>query len=314
MTAEPIPLRPDIRADIGICTFRRPEVTDALMSLAEMAVPDGVIVRVIVADNDRTPSAFERIDALRDGYPFEIVYVHCPASNISIARNACLDHSHGDFLAFVDDDETVTAKWLAELLQTAKRTSADVVLGPVRACYRDDAPDWMRRGDFHSTNPVWVGDDIVTGYTCNVLLRRSSAAFAERRFKLALGRTGGEDTEFFSKMHQDGATFAFAANAWVFETVPVDRARFSWLARRRFRSGQTHGRLLAEKGTGPRRLTDLAIATTKIIYCLIVCGIFLFFPAKRNRSALRAVLHAGAVSGLLGRREIEIYGAREPRS
>lgn len=313
MTAGPVPSRPSIRVDIGICTFRRPEVTDALMSLAGMIVPEGVTVRVVVADNDRTPSAAGRVDALRDGYPFEIAYVHCPASNISIARNACLDNSAGDFLAFIDDDETVSVRWLPELLDTAERTLADVVLGPVRAGYLDDAPGWMREGDFHSTHPVWVGDQIVTGYTCNALMRRSSAAFAGRRFKQELGRTGGEDTEFFSKMHQAGATFAFAANAWVFETVPAERARFSWLARRRFRSGQTHGRLLAENGTGLSRLKDLAIATTKIIYCLIVCGIFLFLPAKRNRSALRAALHAGAVSGLLGRREIEIYGAREPR-
>lgn len=302
----------NVRVDIAICTFRRPELTGTLISIAEMAVPENTAVRVIVADNDRTPSAAGQVEALRHAFPFELAYVHCPAANISIARNACLENSQGDFLAFVDDDETVSVRWLAELLETARLTSADVVLGPVRACYRDDAPGWMRRGDFHSTHPVWAGGEIITGYTCNVLLRRASPAFAGRRFRKELGRTGGEDTEFFSKMHQAGAKFAFAASAWVFEAVPAERARFSWLARRRFRSGQTHGRLLAESATPLRRLTGPAIATTKIIYCLIVCGIFLFLPAKRNRSALRAVLHAGAVSGMFGRREIEIYGIQEP--
>ena len=98
----------------------------------------------------------------------------------------------------------------------------------------------MREGDFHSTLPVWVGDEIRTGYTCNVLLRLASPHVAGRRFNLALGRTGGEDTEFFSHMHADGGKIAFAERAYVYEPVTESRADLGWLAKRRFRFGQTH--------------------------------------------------------------------------
>ncbi|MBZ9922615.1 glycosyltransferase family 2 protein, partial [Mesorhizobium sp. BR1-1-7] len=40
------------RIDIGVCTFRRPELADTLRSLDAMDRPAGFDVRVIVADND----------------------------------------------------------------------------------------------------------------------------------------------------------------------------------------------------------------------------------------------------------------------
>ncbi|MDX3975168.1 glycosyltransferase family 2 protein [Shinella sp.] len=296
------------RIDIAVCTFRREALSETLASLARLTVPQGVQLRVIVADNDVEPSARERVAVAR--LPMDIAYVHCPAGNISIARNACLDHADADFIAFVDDDETVEPQWLERLLAEAEK-GAEVVLGPVRAVYAADAPAWMRRGDFHSTLPVWVGGEIRTGYTCNVLMRLAAPAIAGRRFDLALGRSGGEDTAFFDAVHAGGGRIAFAAEAWVQEPVPANRARFAWLAQRRLRMGQTHGRLLAERHEGFARLTAAALATAKCAACFAGAAALVFLPVRRNRFVLRGLLHAGAVGGLFGARAIEPYGTVE---
>jgi succinoglycan biosynthesis protein ExoM len=309
MTVEPKPDRNgDVRVDVCVCTYRRPELEDTLLSIAAMETPEGARIRVIVADNDDVPSARDRVYRLASRLPFEISYVHCPASNISIARNVCLDLATGDFLAFVDDDETVSAGWLPALLRCAADTGAEAVLGPVRAVYAEDAPSWMRRGDFHSTRPVWVDGGIRTGYTCNLLLSRSSPRLAGGRFNLALGRTGGEDTEYLSRLHEAGGTIAFAPDALVFEPVPADRARFAWLARRRFRMGQTHGRILSEKAGSAGRARQAALAGAKVAYCLAASAFLLFNAESRNRSVLRGIMHAGVVGGLSGMREIVQYG------
>ncbi|NRQ16367.1 glycosyltransferase [Ensifer sesbaniae] len=297
------------RIDIAVCTFRRPELAETLHSLALITVPADFDIRVIVADNDTTPSAEALVNQMRPTMPFEILYVHCPASNISIARNACLDNSTGHYLAFVDDDETVSRTWLVQLLDTAFATGADVVLGPVHAEYALSAPNWMRRGDFHSTRPVWVNGEIRTGYTCNVLLDLTRPVLSGRRFNLALGRTGGEDTEFFRHMHAAGGRLAYAPEALVFEPVPEKRARLAWLAKRRFRSGQTHGRLLSEPGQPARQVVEIARAMAKSGYCAAASLLLLGSPVARSRYALRAIMHAGVVSGLLGVRELQQYGA-----
>ena len=307
MTHNGLSQSPKIQVDVCVCTYRRPYLAETLRSLATLELPDNVLARVVVADNDTAPSARELAGSLAPFLPFELIYIHCPASNISLARNACLDAAEGDFLAFVDDDSTATADWLTALIETAERTGADAVLGPVRSIYAATAPGWMRRGDFHSTNPVWVDGQIRTGYSGNVLLRRASAHVEGRRFNLSLGRTGGEDTEYFSQLHADGGRIAYAEDALVLEPVPEERARLQWLVKRRFRSGQTHGRLLASQQTG-RRPLQIGLAAAKAAYCFAGVGALFAVPHRRNRQALRGIMHVGAISGLLGVREIRLYG------
>lgn len=297
-----------LRIDIGVCTFRRAELEQTILSLAMISVPDGARVRIIVADNDVTPTAEPLVNTLRPTVPFEIAYVHCPAGNISVARNACLDASTADYLAFIDDDETASEYWLSNLLTCARSTGAAAVLGPVRAGYQTSAPGWMRRGDFHSTLPVWVGGEIRTGYTCNTLLDLSAPALRGRRFNLALGKSGGEDTEFFTHVHRSGGMIAYAPEALVHEPVPANRATLSWLAKRRYRMGQTHGRLLSENAGMMARLRHAAIAASKCAVCAFASLASIALPVQRTRYALRAALHIGAVAGILGFREIPQYG------
>ncbi|TWG93034.1 succinoglycan biosynthesis protein ExoM [Mesorhizobium sp. J18] len=294
--------------DICVCTFRRREIEDTLRSVAALRLPEDVAIRVIVVDNDVMPSARGRVEQITRDFPHPITYVHAPARNISIARNACLENCTGDYAAFVDDDEIVSPDWLKELLAVAEREGADVVLGPVHAVYGEDAPAWMRKADIHSTFPVWVRGVIRTGYTCNVLLDRRSPRLSRRRFDLAFGRSGGEDTDFFTRLFQAGGRIAYAPDAKVHELVPRQRASFAWLAKRRFRMGQTHGRLLAEKARGARQFREIALAGAKASYCFGFAMIAGLLPAHRNASVLRGIMHAGVIVGLMGVREISQYG------
>ncbi len=298
--------------DICVCTYRRPQLAETLKSLSALIVPTGTTVRVIVADNDTTPSAAPIVEKTRtDGYPFPLVHVHCPASNISIARNACLDAAQADYVAFIDDDCTASPRWLAALMERARAGGADAVLGPVEAIYQPGAPGWMRRGDFHSTLPVFVAGDLRTGYTCNVLMRRSAPAIVGRRFDLALGRTGGEDTQFFTEMRRAGGTIDYAPDALASEPVPAERASLAWLAKRKFRTGQTHGRLLAAAAKS-NRAVEIGLAAAKVAYCAGAAVLSAWSPVKRNRQALRGLMHVGVISGLVGVREIVLYGEGGP--
>ena len=295
--------------DICICTFRRPFLAETLGSVGNLA-HEGLRVRVIVADNDGAPSAQSLVEMIGRSFPFPITYVHAPAANISVARNACLDSASADYVAFVDDDETVSEGWLTALVRTAVIGDGDVVLGPVVARYDASAPPWMAAGDFHSAVPVRVGGSILTGYTCNVLIRWQGPA-RSLRFDLALGRSGGEDTDFFYRLHDLGARILEAPAAVVFEPVPPSRARMSWLLQRRFRSGQTHGARL--RAAGGSRIAPIGVACAKIGYCLAMTAATSFEPVGWRRSLLRAALHAGVVGGLVGSRQAALYGgANEP--
>jgi succinoglycan biosynthesis protein ExoM len=292
--------------NICICTFRRAFLAETLHSIARLNVGTHA-VRVIIADNDTVASARDLVDAMRDKVPFHIVYVHAPAANICIARNACLDQADADYIAFLDDDEVATPGWLAALVGRAEANGAAAVLGPVRAIYGPDAPGWMVDGDFHSTRPVFVGSTIRTGYTCNVLIRWS-APYRTLRFDLALGKSGGEDTDFFYRLTALGGTIVYAEDALVEEPVPPQRASMAWLMRRRLRFGQTHGML--QVGS---RAKSLAVVAAKITYCGAMTALTAFSPVQRRRNWLRAVLHFGVAGGILGMRQAVHYGQSTPQ-
>jgi len=287
--------------DVCVCTYRRPMLRECLEAILaqDVAAP----FRLIVADNAEEPQARELVESIAAG-PHEVVYVHAPAHNISIARNACLDAAKGEWVAFIDDDETPVAGWLAALLAEAKRGKWDAVLGPVNAVYPKGAPGWMKAGGFHSTRPVWVKGEILTGYTGNVLIRRAVIERTHIRFREEFGRTGGEDLDFFYRLRDWGARIGFAPDAVAYERVEEPRASLKWLMRRNFRAGQSHGSRLLASG---RRAKSLPAAGAKAAVCGVGAVLTAPLPRARNRFLTRAAMHAGVVARLAGRTEIETY-------
>ena len=281
--------------DIGICTFRRPQLADMLASIAALALPFNCTIRIIVADNDESPSAQIMVaeETLKLG--LNITYIHAPAKNISIARNACLAAAKADYLAFIDDDELVDKQWLTHILTTQRDTLADIVLGPVHAVYLTSYPKWLLAGDYHSTKPYWVNGKIITGYAGNVLMKRNSPALQGLHFREDLGVTGGEDFAFFLSATNAGATIAYAPEAAAFEAVPPERASMRWLMQRRIRYGETLVLPLIE---ARKQLRKNALKYfIKAIACYALMVLFCFTTARRTWQ-LRGTLHLGAARSL----------------
>lgn len=294
----------------GVCTFRRPLLARALRSLASQTEVAGYRFCIIVADNDERPTALPLVQSMQAESRVAMHYVHAPAGNISIARNALLDQAASlgaMFLAMIDDDEEVGADWAHTLLAEMAATGADAVLGPVLARYRPAAPGWMTRAGLHDVRPVVQrSGEILTGFTGNVLLRLDSPHLRQRRFELAYGRTGGEDDAFFSGMVRDGGRIGYAPGAIAHEEVPPQREALAFLLRRSFRAGQTHSRINA-----PDRPLGQAVlflkAVGKVCALLGAAGVAALSPARRTRALMRASLHAGVCSQLLGGRVLELY-------
>ncbi|MEZ8825971.1 glycosyltransferase family 2 protein [Vibrio sp. 10N.261.55.A7] len=296
--------------DICICTYQRESLKDTLSSIEKLQLRPEWKIRVVIADNDVTPSAQPLITRFMKNSALNIHYVHAPKQNIAIARNACLDHCTGNWAAFVDDDEMVSKKWLIELFKTVEGVKADVVLGPVKAQYPSHlAESWMSKGEFHATTPTFNGETICSGYTCNVLVNRDNPVIAPLRFDLQFGRTGGEDTMYFEAIKAAGIPLYFSPQAWVYEPVPSSRSSFRWLLTRRFRFGQTHARHLLSVNDGlTYRIKQAGLATGKATACFTMALMNLFDQVKWRRWTIRGSLHIGVISRLIAHKDVELYG------
>jgi succinoglycan biosynthesis protein ExoM len=283
-----------------------------LRSIAAQALPAGIAVRIIIADNDDVPSAQPLAQRVCIDCDASFLYLHAPARNISIARNMCISRADAELVAFIDDDEVADPGWLGALIAAMRESGADVVFGPVVAVYDPAAPAWLQQADLHSIRPVIAPNGgIRTGYTSNVLLKRAVLRTdPPPRFDEALGRSGGEDTVFFHDLHAAGARLGFCAGAVVTENVPRQRGRMSWLVRRAFRMGQTHGRILnkgMEAGKYAVRLRAIGLAAAKSAFCLAAALLGAGSGRTWRRQCFRAAMHAGVVTKLSGMRDVTLY-------
>ena len=223
-------------------TLRRPEsLARALRSLFAQENAATLIAAVVVVDNSPEGSARPVIDSLTAAAPVPLIYVHEPKPGVATARNAGLARITAPYVAFLDDDEEAPPQWLATLLEVHKRFGAAVTFGPWRG-RAQAAAAWKRPyldGFFSRTGPDVSGPTRTMHGCGNSLMTRAGALDGPQPFDPAYDQIGGEDDRLYQALQRRGATFAWAAEAWVYEHAPDHRCRVSYALRRAFSFGQT---------------------------------------------------------------------------
>lgn len=293
---------------VCVCTFRRPGQLDGL--LACLARQQLAPLEIVVVDNDPAHSARATLQAWAGRLPLQTV--HLPEPNIARARNAAVAQARAEWLAFIDDDERPGPDWLARLAQTQQASEADGVLAPVLPEYGPGMPAWMREGGFFERRRLPTGSRVglEDSRTGNVLLRARMARSLPGPFDPEFGRSGGEDTLFFSLLHRAGYRFVWCDEAVVHEPVPPERARAGWLLRRAWRGAQTFVRVELYPLAGLRRARRaLWLGLRAAVQLGVAAGLALVYSPVSRAGAFRwlrvAVAQGGKLSALLGARYLE---------
>ena len=245
-------------AAVLIPTLRRPESLER--ALRSVFAQDGLrtlVAEIVVVDNAPEGSAAPVVERLRPASPTPLRYVHAPRPGVATARNAGLATVTADHVVFIDDDETAPPAWLGRLLGAHLRLGADVTFGPVHG-RAPGAPAHVRGAveRFFSRlrdDPTGLLPD-TAGCGCgNSAMRRATALAGPGPFDTAADAIGGEDDRLFTRLHAQGARFAWAADAALWEEVPPDRTAPRYVLARAMARGQGPTRI-ALRRTPPARL------------------------------------------------------------
>ena len=299
-------MSPDI--SICVCTYRRPTgLQQVLHSLTEL-VFETPSIEIIVVDNDSGRSGEDILSLYRStGIP--ISYFVEPVKNISRARNRAVAEARAELIAFIDDDEIAEPDWLITLHKALREHAADAVFGPVLHRFVKPPPQWLVDLDFFDY-PVPDTGSVVPVHLLrsgNVLFRKTSAGKLTHLFDENLGLSGGEDTDFFTRMSTAGGKMIAVQEAVVYETVPTERMGIEWLTQRQYRVGI--GKIKASLRNGEpicKRLGYFLHAVANMGVRL-AASIF-WYPFDRGRSArnyLKAAYWFGICVGFLGFRYFE---------
>jgi succinoglycan biosynthesis protein ExoM len=219
---------------VCICTYQRPQSLKRLLEKLEGQETNGLFsYSVVVVDNDHSQSSEEIVSDFSAASSTSIKYCVEPRQNIALARNKTIENSSGEFIAFIDDDEFPTNRWLLTLFEAVNEYGVDGVLGPVLPHFEPAPPQWVIKSKCydrprHRTGYKLGAKDTRTG---NVLFRKSILDGVDPSFRPELG-TGGEDVDFFRRMIGKGCKFVWCNEAPVFEEIPQSRCTRGYLLKR----------------------------------------------------------------------------------
>lgn len=288
---------------ICVCTYRRPAgLRQTLHSLTEL-VPETPPFEIIVVDNDGGRSGEDILSTLQLTRISASYFVE-PVQNISRVRNRAISEARAELVAFIDDDEIAEPGWLAMLHKALVDYSADAVFGPVYHRFAEPPPQWLRELNFFDYPVPSTGSEMPFHLlrSGNVLLRKPSLNKLTYLFDEGLGRSGGEDTDLFTRMSIAGGKMIATQEAVVYEFVPIDRMRVRWISRRHYRWGI--GKIMAslrQHEPIQKRLGYFLSAMFNLGVRL--AGSIIWYPFARGRCAknyMKAAYWFGICAGFLG--------------
>jgi glycosyltransferase involved in cell wall biosynthesis len=304
-------LAPEVCSDtlphttVCICTFRRPSYLKRLLEkLQQQSTRGAFSFSVVVCDNDARQSAASIVSAVRESGTMDISYCWEPRQNIALARNKALEQARGDFVAFIDDDEFPAAGWLEALVSACETYAADGVLGPVRPHFASPPPDWIVKGRLcqrpeHKTGRTMAWNECRTG---NLLFRRRILERTTQPFRAEFG-TGGEDTDFFMRLTQQGCAFIWSNEAIAYETVPPCRYTRRYMIKRAL----LRGRNILKLPVGRFALLARSLVAVPL-YCMALPVLLLLGQHWFMRYCVKLCDHLGRLLAILG---INPVGERE---
>jgi glycosyltransferase involved in cell wall biosynthesis len=293
---------------VCIATCERPEgLARLLESIGSLRRPEDATFDVAVIDNDPRETGRSVCAQARERLDVPIRYEVEPRRGIPSARNAavaCVPEA-ADFIAFVDDDETVEPDWLAELVAVQASTGADVVTGPAVPRLPPETPEWLA-GAFDMLR-YETGTDRPFAFTHNVMARREVFRAVQPNFDERLTSCGGSDTHFFQRVGRAGFRIVWADAAVTREWVPPGRISVGWLLRRSLRIGGTD--TFIERDLDGRAAVLVRTPPRALRYAMRGLVRLATVPA-RGRAALLAAGQdwaraAGLLAGLIGYRHGE---------
>lgn len=220
---------------IAVCvpTYKRPGLLRMCLSaIGNLEKPDNYNLEIVVVDNDREESARSICNELNTKLVFPLHYLVQAERGLSSVRNSLLEKSielEARLIAFIDDDEQPAAGWLLQIVQAMNKYDADVCTGPVIELGTEYLSSHKKA--------LATGSESRHVSTNNVLFNIALVTTQGLRFDPFYNFIGGEDFDFFERSKKLGNKHIWVAEAFIFEVMPEQRKKLSYLFYRHFTGG-----------------------------------------------------------------------------
>jgi glycosyltransferase involved in cell wall biosynthesis len=245
-----------MRSSIIIPTAGRPIAIKAAIQSLLAVSPQQHDTEILVIDNNTQEDLATHLHDYCISLNGQVRYVREPNPGTTAARHRGVDESHGDILAFIDDDVEVSEGWLNAIQRGFEDHTVDLIGGPSIPTFTDSIPAWF--WGFLSPTPYggwmcsWLSlldigqsvKHINPNYiwTLNLSIRRSvferCRGFHPGRVPFHLQRwQGNEETGLTMKISADGFRADYVQEVLLFHHCGSDRLNPEYFAKRAYFQG-----------------------------------------------------------------------------
>jgi glycosyltransferase involved in cell wall biosynthesis len=176
---------------------------------------------------------------------------------LSYARNRGIAESKGNFIAFIDDDETINEGFVSAYIDLFLNHGAFAAAGVLKVCYDSKRPKWMSHyTEKMIANPLDLGKEIVT-ITRTITPAGGNMAFNREVFNIYgnfdtnLGRKGselfgGEENDLFDRIRDLGERIYYTPYAVAYHHIADSKLTAEYFDKLSYGVGVSK-RLRAEK-------------------------------------------------------------------
>lgn len=247
---------------VALCTHNHADrLARTLADLAHVQSPSQPWELLVIdnASSDATPALLAAMEWRHDGV--EVRIVREEKLGLSNARNRALSEARGEYLLFMDDDETPDPAWLTTYERAMREHQPDALGGRIEVFFEDGArPRWLQDellgflGKLDHGEARWLTERATPIFGGNFAFRRS---VFERigNFDARLGRQGsanigGEDTEIYRRLLEHDCRVRWVPEAVIQHRIQTPKLRRGYFLDLHFRQGRMEG--ARKRGTASR--------------------------------------------------------------
>lgn len=180
---------------------------------------------------------------------------------LSNARNRALHEARGEYILFMDDDETPDPAWLTSYEQAMREHRPDALGGRIEVFFEDGArPRWLQDellgflGKLDHGEACWLTERTTPIFGGNFAFHRSVferiGNFDARLGRQGAANIGGEDTEIYRRLLEHGCHVRWVPQSLIHHRIQTPKLRRSYFLDLHFRQGRMEGARM--RGAGSR--------------------------------------------------------------
>ena len=234
---------------VALCTHDHADrLSRTLGDLRELRAPEARWELVIVdnACSDSTPSLLSR-EAWPTGWQVRVVREE--KLGLSNARNCALREAQGDYVIFIDDDETPDPEWLRAFETLIRNHAPDAFGGRIEVLFEGDRPAWLTDdllGFLGQLNRADTAARLTEPGTSfhggNFGIRRkvceTAGAFDPMLGRKGTDNTGGEEVDFYQRLLAAGLKVWWTPDAVIFHRIQAAKLKRSYFLDLHYRQGR----------------------------------------------------------------------------